>query len=220
MHDLDVRTRRRKHRKRRRLAYVVSLALHLLVLLSRSPAPIPESPFAAAGPDSGDPRAAAGGLQVLNIVEPPPRPLVRPRVPTPVEVHVEPVEVDIDAEPAFDEAALAGERPGVEGPGVEDGDGRGDGGTAAQGLRALLPPSPRGMIIPPSNRELRGTDVQVWVFVDARGRVVPDSTRLEPPTRDRGFNRQLIREAAQWVFRPGTRNGEPVAAWFPYRISM
>jgi hypothetical protein len=50
--------------------------------------------------------------------------------------------------------------------------------------------------------------------------VVADSTRLDPPTRDRGFNRQLIREAAEWVFRPAIDQGRPVASWFPYRISM
>ena len=80
--------------------------------------------------------------------------------------------------------------------------------------------APRGMIIPPQNDDLRGTEVQVWVFVDTRGRVVADSTRLDPPTRDRGFNRRLIREAAEWVFRPAVQEGKPVASWFPYRISM
>ena len=60
----------------------------------------------------------------------------------------------------------------------------------------------------------------MWVFVDAAGKVVADSTRLNPPTSDRGFNRRLIDEAAEWVFNPATRNGQPVAAWFPYTISM
>ncbi|NIP60097.1 MAG: hypothetical protein GWM92_17380, partial [Gemmatimonadetes bacterium] len=65
-----------------------------------------------------------------------------------------------------------------------------------------------------------GTEVQVWVFVDERGRVVPDSTRLRPPTDDRAFNRRLVEEAAQWVFEPARQGGEAVAAWFPYTISM
>jgi len=56
--------------------------------------------------------------------------------------------------------------------------------------------------------------------VDATGAVVPDSTRLEPPTKDRDFNRRLIREASEWVFRPASRDGRPIAAWFPYRIIM
>jgi hypothetical protein len=76
------------------------------------------------------------------------------------------------------------------------------------------------MIIPPSNRTLRGTTVEVWVFVDEAGKVIPDSTRLNPPTKDRGFNQRLIREAAEWVFRPAMQAGKPVASWFPYQISM
>ncbi len=82
------------------------------------------------------------------------------------------------------------------------------------------PPSPRGMTIPPTSRDLRGTEVQVWVLVDETGRVVADSTWLEPPTSDDGFNRRLIREAATWLFRPARQNGRPVAAWFPYRLIM
>jgi hypothetical protein len=76
------------------------------------------------------------------------------------------------------------------------------------------------MIIPPDNDRLRGTEVQVWVFVDATGRVVADSTRLEPSTRDGDFNRQLIREASEWVFLPAQQDGQAVASWFPYRIGM
>ncbi len=218
MNDLDVYTRRRRDRKTWRRAILASLVVHLVVLIAGSDGPIPVSPFAAAGPRANDDRAAAGGMQVVHVVNPPPRPIVRPRVPLPVEIEIEPVELEDDI--VFDAAALLGERPGLETPGLGDGEGEGDGGTSTEGLRRLLPPTPRGMIIPPANRDLRGVEVQVWVFVDATGRVVADSTRLDPPTRDRGFNRQLIREAAEWVFRPGTEDGHPVAAWFPYRISM
>jgi hypothetical protein len=80
--------------------------------------------------------------------------------------------------------------------------------------------SPLGMIIPPASPDLAGIEVTVWIFVDDTGRVVPDSTRLEPPTRDSGFNRRLIREAAEWAFRPAQRNGRAVPSWFPFRISM
>jgi hypothetical protein len=76
------------------------------------------------------------------------------------------------------------------------------------------------MIIPPSHESLKGKAVDVWVFVDARGRVVADSTRLDPPTSNRGFNRRLIAEAAEWVFNPALRNDQPVAAWTFYTISM
>jgi len=70
------------------------------------------------------------------------------------------------------------------------------------------------------NKDLRGTKLDVWVFVDATGRVVPDSTRLDPPTSDRGFNRRIIQQAAEWVFDPAMKDDEPIAAWFPYTISM
>jgi len=130
--------------------------------------------------------------------------------------------IEFDPEPQLDLEAMAGEGAGMaEGPpGIEGGQGRGDGGTAAQGLFQVIPPTPRGMIIPPTNSSLRGKQVEVWVFVDAAGKVVADSTRLNPPTSDGGFNRRLIREAAEWVFNPARRDDQPVAAWFPYTISM
>lgn len=218
MNDLDVASRRRRDRRKWRYAYLASALFHFLVLMPGVGRPIPPSPFSAAGPRANDDRAARGGMQAINVVTPPPRPIVRPRIPVPVDFEIEPLV--IEEEPAFDAAALIGERPGPVDPGLANGDGRGDGGTGAEGLRRLLPPSPRGMIIPPGNKSLRGVEIDVWVLVDASGEVVADSTRLDPPTRDRGFNRQLIREAAMWVFRPGTRDGQPVVAWFVYKISM
>ena len=74
------------------------------------------------------------------------------------------------------------------------------------------------MIIPPNHKSLKGNELQVWVFVNEAGRVVADSPRLEPPTREGDFNRQIIREAADWIFRPAVKEGKPVASWFPYRI--
>ncbi len=215
----NIRTRRRLEDKNWRKAFLASLLLHLFVFIFAGSKPLPLSPYSAAGPDAGDNRAAAGGMQAMNMVAPPRPPIERPRTPLPVEIEIDPVV--LETEISFDVAALLGERPDPVGPpGLANGDGEGDAGTASDGLRRLLPPTPRGMIIPPANKQLRGTTIQVWVFVNEVGQVVPDSTRLNPPTRDRGFNRQLIREAAQWVFRPGTRGGEPVAAWFPYTISM
>jgi hypothetical protein len=136
-------------------------------------------------------------------------------------ISLEDIPVEFDFEPQLDLAAAMGEAPGTsEGPpGIEGGQGRGDGGTAEQGFFRVVPPSPRGIIYPPSNKKLRGKSIEVWVFVDATGRVVADSTRLNPPTSDGGLNRQLIREAAEWVFHPAKRDNEPVASWFPYTIS-
>ncbi len=218
MSQQDVRDRRRRDRRRWRHAYIASLALHLLFLLPRGELPIPEEHTSAAGPGENDRRAAAGGMRAINVVPPPEEPIVRPRTPVPVEIVIDPVV--IEDEFAFDLEALLGERPELGELGVAEGEGSGAGGAGDEGPARLLPPTPRSMIIPPSNRNLRGTEVGVWVLVNAVGRVVADSTRLDPPTGDRGFNRQLVREAAQWLFRPGTKDGEAVTAWFHYRISM
>ncbi len=178
----------------------------------------PESPFAAAGPRAGDTRAAAGGMQTLNLRLPPPRPIIPPRIPLPTIAEVEPIE--FEQEVAIETSSILGERPGDEGPGLETGDGQGDGGTAAEGGFRMVPPSPRGMIIPPPNKNVKGQEVEIWVFVNEAGRVVGDSTRLRPPTSDQDFNRRLLREASEWIFEPAKKGGRPIAAWFPYTLSM
>jgi len=215
--SFPISERRKRERRVWRAGLALSVLFHLLVYVFWPSGEFQVSPYAAAGPRSGSPRAAAGGMQAMNVRTPEPRPITPPPVPLP---SLEPVEVEFEPEPATDAARVLGERPGSEGPGLDEGEGAGDGGTAEEGRFRLVPPSPRGMIMPPSSDDLKGTEVQVWVFVDERGRVVPDSTRLRPPTDDRAFNRRLIEEAAQWVFEPARQGGEPVAAWFPYTISM
>jgi len=212
--------RRAAERRVLRFALLVSVLVHSLLILSYHRVHIPPSPFAAAGPRAGDFRAAGGGMRSMNLQIPRPRPIVPPAAPVITMEITEPVEMDV--EPEVDLAALLGDAPGIgDGPpGIEGGQGQGDGGTAAEGFFRLVPPSPRGIIIPPTNSRLRGRQVEVWVFVDAAGHVVADSTRLNPPTSDRRFNRRLIEEAAEWSFNPAMQAGEPVAAWFPYTISM
>lgn len=210
--------RRRIERKVWVRAFLVSLVAHILILLMYDAPPVRPSPFAAAGPRAGDALAAAGGMQTINVRTRPATPLIPPPEPLAVEVEVDPIE--FDEEPSFDPAALAGAASALEGPGLEDGTGEGDGGTAEEGLFRLTPPSPRGMILPPENDALKGNEVEIWVFVDARGRVVPDSTFLRPPTRDGSYNRRLIEEAAQWIFTPAMKGGEPVATWYHYAFSM
>lgn len=220
--EFTVARRRRAERRIWLGAYAASLVLHVLVLfLWRADPFIPRNPFGAAGPAAGDDRAALGGMQALSLAIPPSRPIIPPRVPLPTVTLEDPVvfepEVDVDM------TSLVGTGQGnLEGAGVPGGTGSGGGGTGESGRRApgLVPPSPRGMILPPTNRNLRGRRVEVWVFVNEEGRVVADSTRLSPPTPDRDFNRRLIREAAEWVFNPALQDGRPVASWFPYTISM
>ena len=218
-HDITAKDRRRRERTIWRSGLLVSVIIHLFLLFGWQGNAIPQSPFAAAGPRAGDNRAAAGSLQALNVRTPPRVPIIPPPVPTPADVEIDPVEFDELVE--LDPASVLGEKPGLaDVPGLEDGIGRGDSGNADQGLFRFQPASPRGLIIPPGNRGLRGTELQVWVFVDERGRVVSDSTRLDPPTRDRGFNRLLMREASEWVFRPAQQEGRAISSWFPYRIRI
>jgi hypothetical protein len=216
----SVKERRIAQNRVFRLALGTSLLFHLTLFFLWKVVPIPPSPFSAAGPRAGDFRAAGGGMESVNLRVPPSRPIVPPKVPLISLEEVDPVVFDL--EPVTETASLSGDAPGSsEGPpGIEGGQGEGDGGTATEGFFRMVPPSPRGMIMPPMNKNLRGSKVEVWVFVDASGSVVADSTRLNPPTSDRGFNRRLIQEAAEWVFHPATKDNEPISAWFPYTISM
>ncbi len=231
-HLLSVEQRFDRERIRNRKAMWIAvgayLVMGLFLLLFWRGSPNLQSPYAAAGPRAGDARAAAGGMQAMQLQIRQTQPIPRPPRPLEVAVEIETEPVDFEEEPQ-EMSEILGDAPGDaadagegnnQGPGMADGTGQGDGGTADEGLFRLMPPVPRGMIMPPTNDNLRGNEVEVWVFVDETGRVVPDSTYLVPPTRDRRFNERLLAEAAEWVFRPATKGGEAVAAWFPYKISM
>lgn len=216
LHQQSTAERRRTERALWRRALAGSLLLHLIVVLAWPVTSVIQSPFAAAGPRAGDNQAASGSLQALNLTVPPSRPIVPPRVPTISLDAVEPVEFDESAE--LQPSQFVGNAPGLEGPGLAAGQGQGDGGASDEGNFRMVPAVPRGMILPPPSDKLDVLELEVWVFVDAAGRVIADSTVLRPPTSDRDFNRRLIRDAADWVFEPARQGGEPVASWFPYRI--
>ena len=218
-HGLSNAERRIAERALWRKGFAGAVIVHLLVFFLWWGEAELVSPFAAAGPRAGDNRAARGGMQTLNIRVPPPRPIIRPQVPL-LAFDPVPLEEFEDDQQQVETASILGDRPGVDGPGLPEGDGRGDGGTAATGLFRNVPPSPRGMIIPPANRSLRGQKIEVWVWVDERGRVVAERTELRPPSSDGDFNARLVREAAEWVFEPAKNGGRPVASWFTYTISM
>lgn len=226
----------RRWRRVWRIAMLASLVLHAgLFLLIGTDVVAPRSPFAAAGPRAGDDRAAAGGGMeaVAMRIEMPeaPQPIPRPPAPLPVPAE-EVVEVEPEVEPAVAQQPQGQIGPvtieatggrGTEGTaGVTGGTGRGDGGTSDEGRFRVVPPSPRGLILPPSNppRGVRGREVDVWVFVTDRGRVVADSTRVLPSTGDRGFDRKLRERALEWVFEPAKKGGRPVAEWFRYTIIL
>jgi TonB family protein len=215
-----------------RWSLLASLLLHILiVLLFRQEVLLPETPTSAAGERAGDPEAAAGGgMEVIAYRLESQTPETEPTVPEPEPVPTEPQpEVEPQEEPAREpsqplgQQAGAGEGRGTDtGPGTETGTGRGDGGTSDEGLNRMTAPTPRGMILPPSDRpgKVKGMTVTVYVFVAASGAVVSDSTRIAPSTGDSRFDRRLRDDAAQWKFRPGMRGGQPIASWFPYTITF
>jgi hypothetical protein len=204
--DLD-----RRYRKALRWGLVLSVAVHALLFLVFNPAPLPVSPF-----------SAAVELRSADQVPAPPEPVpeVEPEIQEPPETEA-PEELSL---PTVDLAdALMAPSPGtLEAPGLETGDGLGDGGTEMEGRFRVLPPRPRGLILPPGDRpdEVRGKEVEVWVFVAADGQVVPDSTILNPPTGNRGFDRRLREHAAGWVFEAARKEGRAVAEWFRYTVIM
>lgn len=221
LHDIKAKDRRRQERSIWRTGLLMSVLVHLLLFFGWQGDVIPVSPFAAAGPRAGDNRAAKGALMAMNIRTPPTvTPIVPPPIPIPTDIAIDPVEFEDMTE--TDSASVLGEAPGLDddGPGLEDGEGEGDGGNADEGFFSLQLPKPRSMIIPPGDRGLRGTEVQVRVFVNETGRVVADSTRLDPPTRNGDFNRRLVSQASEWMFRPAMQEGKAVASWFPYLIKV
>jgi protein TonB len=218
------------------VALLASVLAHVgILLLFRSAVPLPTVPTSAAGPRMGDPNAAAGGgmeVIAMSIATPPAQPAPIPEPPEPIPVpDAELPPVEVEEKPATTPAPGTGAEPSTAagggqgenaGPGTATGTGQGDGGDAAAGLYKVTPPSPRGLIMPPSDRpgKVRGKEVVVYVFVTDRGRVVSDSTRLDPSSGDRKFDDRLRRQAAEWVFKPASKGGVPIAEWFTYSIVL
>jgi hypothetical protein len=223
------RTHDRRYRHAFRMGLVASVVLHAVLFLAFGGQTLPPSPFAAAGERQRDARAAKGGG--MEAVELRPPAVVEPPAPVPVPVVDLAEEEAPEPEPEVEEVptlaladglALPGTpAPGNE-PGLADGVGEGDGGTESEGLMRVVPPRPRGLTLPPGDRpnDVRGKEIEVWVYVSAAGQVVPDSTRLFPPSGDRRFDRRLREHAAAWVFEAARRDGRAVAEWFRYTLIM
>ncbi len=224
---------RRRYARTLRIGLVLSVLAHVALFLIWRGVRLPPSPFSAAGPQSGDTRAAAGGgMQAVQLALTAPSAPARPPEPVPVPVDIaEPVPEPVpEVQPSVAAAPVnVGVAAGVlglgdagSGAGRSDGTGRGAGGTEAEGAFRAVPPSPRGLILPPGDRprRVRGKQVAVWVFVDAAGDVVADSTRIDPGTGDRGFDRRLRELAAEWVFDPARKEGRAVAEWFRYVLVL
>lgn len=231
---LSNRERRRRDRTIWRLAFLLSAIAHVLILLIGPPAGLPDSPFSAAGPRAQDDEAAEGALQAVSLSSappdaaiPPPTPVPDVEIPPPEELEIEPeAEPEVEVvEPDLPDpgvGATTGDDPQDQGDaGLPEATGQGDGGTAEEGLFRVIPPSPRAVFLPPTpTSEARGSEVEIWVFVDAEGRVVPDSTRLEPATPDAKYNEEFIERASNWAFRPARRGEELIATWWSWRVEL
>ncbi len=224
----------RRFRRALRAGLLLSLLLHAGLFLLWRGTRLPRSPFSAAGPQAGDDRAAAGGgMRAVKLAVVAPAAAAKPPRPVPVpdavaEPKPEPQpqpQISVASAPAAVNAVVGTLGSGDaarRGPGRADGTGQGAGGTEAEGRFRVVPPSPRGLILPPPDRpkSVRGKEIAVWVFVSAAGDVVSDSTRLDPTTGNRGFDNRLRDLAAEWVFEPARRDGRAVAEWFRYVLVM
>jgi outer membrane biosynthesis protein TonB len=222
------------------LGLLLAIGIHLALLLSVRSTNLPQMSLSAAGPQLGDYRAAEGGGGGMEMVQvrvqeqqAPAEEAVPEPVPVPdVEIVVEPIPEPEPAPVDIPQVAIAtpglgtlGEGAGrgeITGPGLADGAGQGGGGSEAEGASGLIAPVPRGLFLPPQGipSDARGREITVYVFVSAQGRVVPDSTRIHPATRDARFNRRLRDQAAEWVFEPARRGGRTVSAWFQYGLTL
>ncbi|MBU01301.1 MAG: hypothetical protein CME14_08585 [Gemmatimonadetes bacterium] len=212
--EIRIKDRHRRERKIWRNGIAMSVAVHFLVFFIWKITAIPVSPYMTSGPEQSDRTIDKSSLRALSIWVAPNLPIAPSPIPIPSQIDVQEVKLAqiIDRDPV----SVLGEWPGPDKlPGLSDGL-----GMPHQGVSGWMPATPRDIIIPNNKRDLSGREIQVWVFIDESGGVIPDSTYISPATEDIDFNRRLIRQAAEWLFRPATRDGNPVVSWFTYRISI
>jgi len=180
----------------------------------------PEDPGSlAAGPRTGDFRAAAGGGEMLAIAIAAPRAIVIPAPPASQPRLAEP-EVELDEpEQLVQTPALFGPAGGAMqisdrgGPGLLNADGGGDGGNNASGRDRRTFPTPRSIIPlwrPPN--DVKGMVVTVRVLVDAQGRPTGEIL-VQPRIPNAGFARKLRKEMLSMDYVPGSRGGQAIADW-------
>jgi len=191
----------------------MSVAVHFLLFFIWKITAIPISSSMPLGPEQSEGAVDEGSLRALSIWVPPKLPVPPSPILIPSQIDIHDVE---DTEITEREAVSAlGELPSLDKPlGLQGGF-----GIAYQGTSGWIPATPRDMIIPSNKHDISGKEIQVRVFIDESGGVIPDSTYLEPATVDEDFNQRLIQQSAKWLFSPATRDGKPVASWFTYRLT-
>jgi len=142
-------------------------------------------------------------LSATREIPPPPKPVVAIETP---QVEIRDIQASMpgpDLTPAVQVASF---------PGIGGGTGDGDGGEGS-GSEDFVAPIPRSVLPywdPP--RSVRGLEVTVRIHVDAFGKPTGE-VQLDPPTPDRRFNREIEDRVRRMEYRPGSRNGSPVAGW-------
>ena len=214
-------TRRNSARNRRPLVvgFALSALIHAVLLAGWRTSRLEDPGSLAAGPRTGDFRAAAGGGEMLAIAIAPPRPIIIPAPPA-TQPRLAKPEVAVDEpEQLVQTPELSGPVGGATllsdrgGPGLLDADGGGDGGNNASGRDRRTFPTPRSIIPvwdPP--REVKGMRVTVRVLVDARGEPTGEIL-VQPRIPDSGFDRRLRKELLSMDYVPASRGGRAVSDW-------
>lgn len=213
-------SRRNAARQRKALwvGFAISVAFHGLLLFGwRSPAP--DGPGSlAAGPRSGEFRAAAGGGELVALAIAAPRPIEVPAPPA-TRPQIRDPEIRVqEPERHLITASLSGPSGGLPsegriGPGLPGADGSGDGGADREGRDRRTFPTPRS-IIPrwDAPRELKGQRVTLRVRVDATGEPTGE-IEIQPKIANAGFEKQLRKDVLSMDFLPGRQDGRPVSDW-------
>ena len=212
--EIRIEDRYRRERRIWRNGITMSIAVHFLLFFIWKITAIPISSSMALGPEQSEGAVDEGSLRALSIWVPPKLPVSPSPIPIPSQIDIR--ETKLPQITEREAVSALGKSPSLDKPlGLRDGF-----GTTYQGTSDWMPATPRDMIIPSNKHDLNGKEIQVWVFVDESGGVIPDSTYIDPVPENEDFNRRLIRQAAEWLFRPATRDGKPVASWFTYRIAI
>ena len=212
--EIRIEDRYRRERRIWRNGITMSVAVHFLLFFIWKITAIPISSSMPLGPEQSEGAVDEGSLRALSIWVPPKLPVSPSPIPIPSQIDIR--ETKLPQITEREAVSALGKSPSLDKPlGLRDGF-----GTTYQGTSDWMPATPRDMIIPSNKHDLNGKEIQVWVFVDESGGVIPDSTYIDPVPENEDFNRRLIRQAAEWLFRPATRDGKPVASWFTYRIAI
>jgi protein TonB len=225
------------------LSAVVHAALILFGVYSGSRLMVADRmPGAGRGRGGG---GGGGGARALVLFTPPAPAAASPVLPLPPRLVVPkapPVPLpemkppDVAPPQLSTEQLLAALGPGAgpgkgvgAGPGAGSGSGGGTGSGRGSGIGPdsggaggkLYPPTPRQIILPPSDRpaSVRGTTITVRFEISERGDVMRVS--MNPTPRDRAFASQFAERLKRYTFTPATTlDGRPVAAIYEIRITL